>query len=798
MGAVKAAVPLLAILLAILLATGASAGTIGMDLTGADAFPLGKKVTGTLNVLFSQLIPGTAVMNVYVDSIHKDTVSMDPYMENESFYQFGDVIFDYNMTAAGTNTWTSYPDQTFNYNIRAQGTCGGAKCCDYGQGYCWCTCPCGNLYNPSSFPCSWSATLPDTGTVNGGQGLKQVRVATITPPLDNNGDTVWAEIGNDNGNVITTMRAACGNSISGYITLADGWSIRVLLDSELLPISGTFDREINISKFDHSSLDYAYRKYGGPFGYPGGGVYKDADGAGPQQPQYQYPTNQVEWNGNTGYIRIKNYDQTATYVVVFLPPNGDRLCAYTNASQYNSQQWTKSKTQLNAVTKKGSPFTKQWSDAELSALLPPPPCPEGCTKTVNSYNSVLHRDTTGTVQVSYSPSTKTTSATTTSNELSRTYSASISMSDFTSLYAPETIGIHVLTFRILDQGSTLSEGSFNFTVCNDTDKDTYCGEVNDCDDNDAYVYPGAPERCNGKDDDCDGTIDEDFWSVESRIGNPCGVGACAGYYVCTPDGSDVVCSSDYREGELLEICDDNIDNDCDGVTDERYEMVGGQQVEACVCKNGETRPCGTDVGECVSGYQLCTNHIWSSECIDSVQPSTEVCNGKDDDCDGIIDNVGGGSSVQSTKCACYGGGQPSEETCNEIDDDCDGMADEDAACCATGSSRPCGTDIGICKPGTQRCIGGSWGPCEGGVGPTREICYNDLDDNCDGLVDEDCTPDLTCSNDVQDINEDGVDCGGICPKACPEIGIPTVWLIFSAVILVVVLGVGILAFKGMI
>ena len=43
---------------------------------------------------------------------------------------------------------------------------------------------------------------------------------------------------------------------------------------------------------------------------------------------------------------------------------------------------------------------------------------------------------------------------------------------------------------------------------NDNDADGYEPPF-DCDDGDAQVYPGHGEFCNGKDDDCDGAIDDD-------------------------------------------------------------------------------------------------------------------------------------------------------------------------------------------------------------------------------------------------------------------------------------------------
>ncbi|MEZ4369581.1 MAG: FG-GAP-like repeat-containing protein [Polyangiaceae bacterium] len=92
-------------------------------------------------------------------------------------------------------------------------------------------------------------------------------------------------------------------------------------------------------------------------------------------------------------------------------------------------------------------------------------------------------------------------------------------------------------------------------------------------------------------------------------------------------------------------------------------------------------------------------------------PHTEVCNGKDDDCDGQVDE------------------NATSEVCNGKDDDCDGKIDE-------GLSRSCGSDVGECQSGTQTCSAGSWGACAGEVGPQTEAC-DELDNDCDGETDDD-------------------------------------------------------------
>jgi hypothetical protein len=69
------------------------------------------------------------------------------------------------------------------------------------------------------------------------------------------------------------------------------------------------------------------------------------------------------------------------------------------------------------------------------------------------------------------------------------------------------------------------------------------------------------------------------------------------------------------------------------------------------------------------------------------------------------------------------------ETCDGVDNDCDGNVDDHL-------TRACGTDVGECVAGAQICRGGDWGHCEGSVGPAPESC-DQLDDDCDGSVDED-------------------------------------------------------------
>lgn len=80
----------------------------------------------------------------------------------------------------------------------------------------------------------------------------------------------------------------------------------------------------------------------------------------------------------------------------------------------------------------------------------------------------------------------------------------------------------------------------------------------DCDDTDPAIYAGAPERCNGEDDDCDGAIDEDYECIQSQVvmgttacGNP-GERECSA--TCTWVGADFTVA---ESAATCDYCDDS-------------------------------------------------------------------------------------------------------------------------------------------------------------------------------------------------------------------------------------------------
>jgi hypothetical protein len=243
--------------------------------------------------------------------------------------------------------------------------------------------------------------------------------------------------------------------------------------------------------------------------------------------------------------------------------------------------------------------------------------------------------------------------------------------------------------------STSNQGRLSFIGCDCLDEDSdgvsVCG--GDCDDADPLRFPGADERCNLLDDDCDGAADEGLTHPFT-----CGLGACARTVTFCVNGQETPCTPGSPSPEICNGIDDN----CDGAVD-----------------NGDIDGDGwSDCVDCAPSNPF-------------VHPGAlEVCNGVDDDCDGAIDEgIGtvtcGIGQCRRTVSSCIGGiptpcvpGQPSPEVCNGFDDDCDGTVDE-------GDSDSDGvTDCNDCAPFDPAVRPGAIEVCDG------------KDNNCDGRVDE--------------------------------------------------------------
>ena len=310
------------------------------------------------------------------------------------------------------------------------------------------------------------------------------------------------------------------------------------------------------------------------------------------------------------------------------------------------------------------------------------------------------------------------------------------------------------------------------------------GAVLSCDYSAVPAYEAEVETlCDGKDNDCDGKTDELLAYVDvdgevKLLGASCaGFGACgalAGVVECDALG-DTVCSvnkgGSAAAGAAAEVACNNIDDDCDGETDDDVIWVDPD--------TAEQKPYGATCGgqgvcSLVAGHVECDPG--SGEAICSVMPggsedpsAAEVCDGQDNDCDGDTDegmtweSHTGAALALGAACgtgACFGGqvicgsggvatcstlGQAlagGKEVCNEVDDDCDGDTDE-----LEGLAKNC-LQLGVCEtilPSGVQCLDNGTVACfylgvEGYEHEVETSC-NGLDDDCDGQTDEDLTSD---------------------------------------------------------
>ena len=226
-------------------------------------------------------------------------------------------------------------------------------------------------------------------------------------------------------------------------------------------------------------------------------------------------------------------------------------------------------------------------------------------------------------------------------------------------------------------------------------------------------YDGAEaETCDGVDNDCDGIVDEDLGFSN------CGLGVCEHTVQKCKGGEENLC--DPLLGQHDEACD-GIDNDCNGKTDDGLGQLA--------CGKGI---CFHTVAACIGGV--------AQECDPLAGQGIEVCDGADNDCDGQVDEELGMTACGKGECAheqayCDGGKitvcDPylgvAMEVCDGLDNDCNGLVDEQLG------STTCG--LGQCEHTVYNCKDGALNPCDALAGQAEEVC-DGLDNDCNGKTDE--------------------------------------------------------------
>ena len=307
----------------------------------------------------------------------------------------------------------------------------------------------------------------------------------------------------------------------------------------------------------------------------------------------------------------------------------------------------------------------------------------------------------------------------------------------------------------------------------------------DCNDKSATVNPGQKEICgNGKDDNCNGSEnDKDatgcvkFYADSDGDGYGVGAAHCA----CSPSGAfsaKKVGDCDDKASGInpgqVEVCKDNKDNNCNKEIDE----AGCQGCATYYLdKDGDGYGVATSK-QCLGTAKYPYTAFVAGDCDDdsaNIKPGAlETCNGKDDNCDKLVDPIGtlgcknfypdqdkdGWGANVSPTCACKATGvyvvnktgdcndanklaAPGlKEICDGQDNNCNNQVDEFVQTAwykdNDGDGFGSGAPVMACKAPSKEWVqkAGDCNDFNKAIFPQAKETCNEIDDDCDSLIDE--------------------------------------------------------------
>lgn len=248
----------------------------------------------------------------------------------------------------------------------------------------------------------------------------------------------------------------------------------------------------------------------------------------------------------------------------------------------------------------------------------------------------------------------------------------------------------------------------------------------DCDDETPRVHPGAVETCDGVDEDCDGAVDEGHtvrpWYADAD-GDGWGDGAAVRETCAPPDGW-IPRDGDCDDGTPAvhpgadEVCN-GVDDDCDGAVDEEDPDL--EPPAWSIDADGDGW--GDEDGALVRACEAPEGHGPPEDCDDgdeAVHPGAlERCDGVDEDCNGATDDAAVDAPTWHHDCDGDGYGDPLSAVVRCTDHPLPGE------CPLRGPAPLPAYDCDDANPAVRPGV--------------LDVC-NQVDDDCDLDVDENCDP----------------------------------------------------------